>query len=203
MSSPSSLHGATLVVEQLVTVPTSPDTVLLVFTRSPVPQMEDESEEEPPIVSQQPGVVPQSFRNVAGHAWCRVRGPTGVCWWMMGTSHVQWTPWAVPPPAQGGKQMLGAVVPHIQEQIVAMVAVDAAGITLVFQQSKSYMNLVVPQLQSIDKVLDTSFVCREGYAQAEVVDGPCDQQRQVPFFFCGFHGEVWTCSMNPLSGSPF
>ena len=68
---------ATQMVEQLVTVPTNPDTVLLVLTRSPDPQLEDESEEELPIVSQQPVLVPQSFRNVAGQSWCRVSGPTG------------------------------------------------------------------------------------------------------------------------------
>ena len=26
-----------------------------------------------------------------GHAWCRVVGPAGVCWWRIGTSFVQWT----------------------------------------------------------------------------------------------------------------
>ena len=54
--------------------------------------MEDESEEELPIMSQQPVLVPQSFCNRAGQSWCRVSWPDGVYWWMMGTSHVQRTP---------------------------------------------------------------------------------------------------------------
>ena len=123
---------ATQMVEQLVTVPTNPDTVLLVFTRSPVPQMEDESEEEPPIVSHPAAcaltaVVPQ-------RCWPRVvpgLRPDG-------TSHVQWTPPPLPllpdgsTASQGGIQKLGAVVPQIQVQIVSV---------------------EVPQFQFIDRVL--------------------------------------------------
>ena len=47
--------------------------------RVPKPHMENQFAAVPPIVSQQLELVPQSFRNVAGERWCRVRatGSTG------------------------------------------------------------------------------------------------------------------------------
>ena len=46
--------------------------------------VEEEVEEE-----EQPSLVPESyFRDDAGREWCRVFGPEGVYWWMIGTSTV-------------------------------------------------------------------------------------------------------------------
>ena len=56
--------------EQLVTEPTPSFEVFEV-------EVEEEEEEE-----QRP----------TGRSWCLVDGPAVVYWWMMGTSHVQWTP---------------------------------------------------------------------------------------------------------------
>ena len=70
-----------------------------------VPQMAEQLVDEPvpsfhefmivegvEVEEEQPRVVPESYiRDAAGHAWCRVFGPEGVHWWMIGTSIVQWT----------------------------------------------------------------------------------------------------------------
>ena len=96
----------TVVPEQVIDVPkiTSQDVipqraVLRVpqmaeqLVDEPVPSEDDfelvEEEEE----EDQPRVVPESyFRDDAGREWCRVSGPEGAYWWMIGTSSVQWTP---------------------------------------------------------------------------------------------------------------
>ena len=75
-------------VDQLVTVPTNPDTVLCVFTRSPAPPMEDQLVEVPPIVPQLVGF----FAGADGYVWRQLSGPTGVYWWRVGSSHTQWAP---------------------------------------------------------------------------------------------------------------
>ena len=62
----------------------------------PVPSFDDfelveagEGEEE----EEHPQVVPGSrVRDAHGRLLCRVIGPEGVYWWMIGTSTVQWTP---------------------------------------------------------------------------------------------------------------
>ena len=58
----------------------------------PLPSFDDfelvEEEEE----EEQPQVVPESsVWDADGRAWCRVVGPAGVYWWMIGTSTVQRT----------------------------------------------------------------------------------------------------------------
>ena len=75
-------------VDQLVTAPTNPDTVLCVFTRSPAPPMEDQLVEVPPIVPQLVGF----FAGADGYVWRQLSGPTGVYWWRVGSSHTQWAP---------------------------------------------------------------------------------------------------------------
>ena len=75
-------------VDQLVTVPTNPDTVLCVFTRSPAPLMEDQLVEVPPVV---PQLVP-FFAGDDGYVWRQLSGPTGAYWWRVGSSHTQWAP---------------------------------------------------------------------------------------------------------------
>ena len=75
-------------VDQLVIVPTNPDTVLCVFTRSPAPSMEDQLVEVPPIV---PQPVP-FFAGADGYVWRQLSGPTGAYWWRVGSSHTQWAP---------------------------------------------------------------------------------------------------------------
>ena len=82
-------------VEQLVTVPTNPDTVLLVFTRSPAPPVEDQLVEVPPIVPQPVGF----FAGADGYAWRQLSGPTGVYWAPLTPSG---PPHRVTPPGQGG-----------------------------------------------------------------------------------------------------
>ena len=74
--------------EQLAEVPTNPDTVLCVFTRSPAPRMEDQLVEVPPIV---PQLVP-FFTGADGYVWRQLSGPTGAYWWRVGSSHTQWAP---------------------------------------------------------------------------------------------------------------
>ena len=57
------------------------------FSSTTLSFVEEEQEEE------QPSLVPESyFRDDFGREWCRVHGPGGVYWWMVGTSTVQWTP---------------------------------------------------------------------------------------------------------------
>ena len=75
-------------VDQLVTVPTNPDIVLCVFTRSPVSPMEDQLVEVPPIV---PQPVP-FFAGADGYVWRQLSGPKGAYWWRVGSSHTQWAP---------------------------------------------------------------------------------------------------------------
>ena len=75
-------------VDQLVTVPTNPDTVLCVFSRSPVPLLEDQLVEVPPIVPQLVGF----FAGDDGYVWRQLSGPTGAYWWRVGSSHTQWAP---------------------------------------------------------------------------------------------------------------
>ena len=74
-------------VDQLVAVPTNPDTVLCVFTRSPAPRMEDQVVEVPPIV---PQLVP-FFAGADGYVWGQLSGPTGGGWAPL-------TPSGPPPP---------------------------------------------------------------------------------------------------------
>ena len=45
-------------------------------------------------------------RDASGRTWFHVRGPCGAYWLLSGSRHVQWRG---SPPAQGGKQILGAV----------------------------------------------------------------------------------------------
>ena len=48
--------------------------------------VEEEEEEE------QPRMVPGSrVRDAHGRSWCRVAGPAGVYWWMIGTTTAQYT----------------------------------------------------------------------------------------------------------------
>ena len=75
-------------VDQLVTVPTNPDTVLCVFTRSPAPPMEDQLVEVPPIVPQLVGF----FAGSDGCVWRQLSGATGAYWWRVGSSNTQWAP---------------------------------------------------------------------------------------------------------------
>ena len=37
-------------------------------------------------------VVLAHGRDAAGRTWLHVHGPRGACWWMLGSSHVQWRP---------------------------------------------------------------------------------------------------------------
>ena len=93
-------------VDQLVTVPTNPDTVLLVFTRSPAPPVEDQLVEVPPIVPQLVGF----FAGADGYAWRQLSGPTGVYWWRVWAPLTpSGPPHRVLPPGQGGIQILAAV----------------------------------------------------------------------------------------------
>ena len=70
--------------------------------------VEEEEEEE------QPRMVPGSrVLDAHGRSWCRVAGPAGVYWWMIGTSTAQYTPSPSrmgSPPGQGGIQILASVV---------------------------------------------------------------------------------------------
>ena len=70
----------------------------------------------------------------------------------------------VPPPGQGGIQILAAVVPRIQEQNVAVVVGYALVIMqFKFQQSFLFMFLHV----CLRFVPDIPVVCRDGYAQCK------------------------------------
>ena len=98
----------TVVPEQVIDVPkiTSQDVipqraVLRVpqmaeqLVDEPTPSFDDfelvEEEEEEGEEELQPSLVPESyFRDDFGREWCRVYGPEGVYWWMIGTSAVQW-----------------------------------------------------------------------------------------------------------------
>ena len=106
-------------VNQLVTVPTNPDTMLCVFTRSPAPRMEDQLVEVPPIV---PQLVP-FFAGADGYVWRQLSGPTGAYWWRVGSSHTQWAPpTGGTPPGQGGTQILAAAT--VADVVVADVPVN-------------------------------------------------------------------------------
>ena len=74
------------IVDQLVSVPTNPDTVLCVFSRSPVPPLEDQLVGVPPIVPHLVGF----FAGHDGYVWRQLSGPTGAYWWRVGSSHTQW-----------------------------------------------------------------------------------------------------------------
>ena len=74
-------------VDQFVTVPTNPDTVLCVLTRSPAPPMEDQLVEVPPIV---PQLVPFFLQVRMGTFGGQLSGPTGAYWWRVSSSHTQW-----------------------------------------------------------------------------------------------------------------
>ena len=77
-------------VDQFVTVPTNPDSVLCVLTRSPAPPVEDQLVEVPPIVPQ----LDPFFAGADGYVWRQLSGPTGTYWWRVSSSHTQW---ALPP----------------------------------------------------------------------------------------------------------
>ena len=66
---------------------------------APEPQTENQLVAVPPIVSQQPRIISQSF--VAGADGHRSRGQRGLYWWRTGTSHTQWTPPLLPPLPEG------------------------------------------------------------------------------------------------------
>ena len=149
-------------VDQLVTVPSNPDTVLCVFTRSPVPPLEDQLVEVPPIVPQLVGF----FAGHDGYVW---RQLSGAYWWRVGSSHTQW----VTPPGQGGIQVLAAAT--VADVVVVDVPVNmqhkfqqSLVLRSVHQQSGDYsrcytvtlMHSVVvqktveiPQLQFLDLVV--------------------------------------------------
>ena len=74
-------------VDQLVTAPTNPDTVLCVITRSLAPPAEDQLVEVPPIVPQLVGFSAGADEYV----WLQLSGPTGA-YWRVGSSHTQWAP---------------------------------------------------------------------------------------------------------------
>ena len=147
-------------VDQLVTVPTNPDTVLLVFTRSPAPPVEDQLVEVPPIVPQLVGF----FAGADGYAWRQLSGPTGVYWWRVGSSHTQWAPHRQ---ARAEKKYLPGL------------AVNVPVIMLfVFQQSKSYVFCAA--IQFIDRVPDLPIVPQKRDSTVQflnkVVDACCAQQ---------------------------
>ena len=80
------LHDAPQMAEQLV------DEQLV--------EVGEEEEEEEEL----PRMVPGSrVWDAEGHAWCRVAGPAGVYWWMIGTSTAQYTP-PLPPPRGAHRQ---------------------------------------------------------------------------------------------------
>ena len=98
----------TMVPEQVIDVPkiTSTDViphraVLRVPQKAeqlvdePVPSFDDfelVQEEEKEAEDEHPQVVPLSrVRDAHGRSWCRVVGPAGVYWWMIGTSTAQYT----------------------------------------------------------------------------------------------------------------
>ena len=61
----------------------------------PVPSFDDFDlvEEEEEEEEEQPRMVPGSrVLDAHGRSWCRVAGPAGVYWWMIGTSTAQYTP---------------------------------------------------------------------------------------------------------------
>ena len=70
----------------------------------PVPSFDDfdlVEEEEEEEEEEQPRMVPAGsrVRDAHGRSWCRVAGPAGVYWWMIGTVHF---PPRGSPPGQGG-----------------------------------------------------------------------------------------------------
>ena len=69
--------------------------------------------------------------------------------------------WRGSPLAQGGTQILGSLATRVGDVPAIM--------QLVFQQSKMYMKLVVPQIQFFARVLDIPAACRDWYAQYNTV----------------------------------
>ena len=86
-------------------------------TTSSLYEEEEEEEEE----EQHPQVVRKSrVRDAHGRSWCRVVGPAGVYWWMIGTSTAQYTSRRGSPPGQGGIQILAIVVALVGDVPVTM-----------------------------------------------------------------------------------
>ena len=96
----------TMVPEQVIDVPKITSTDLIPQRAVPrVPQMAEQLVDEPvpsfddfELVQvgeeeeEQPRMVPGSrVRDAHGRSWCRVVGPAGIYWWMIGTSTAQWT----------------------------------------------------------------------------------------------------------------
>ena len=104
------------------------------------------------------------YWDAANQTWFACVGTRGVHRWQWGTRHT--LPWEPPPSGQGGIQILAALVPRLQEQIVAVVVVDATVIMQPkFEQSFLFMFLEVPQIQFKIEVPDIPVVCRDGYGQ--------------------------------------
>ena len=82
-------HVSAFDAEQVINVPKIPQDCIphrAVFE----PQLAEQLVQVPTAVTHVPGSA--LFHDRHGHEWVRVPGPTGVCFWKVGTDHTQWDP---------------------------------------------------------------------------------------------------------------